>query len=149
MNLGGIVVILVPLSICAWAAWIDLRTREIPNRLPLLLLAALFLRLMLQQTIQPTWQHLCGGVLALTAGCVLARADRFGGGDVKLFAVLGAWYGIYAIPSLAMWIAIAGLPLAVIAAARKQISFAYGPAIFIGVCVQEGAPHLLQQIALR
>jgi len=93
------------------------------------------------------WEHLAGAVMATGLGVVVGYGDRFGGGDVKLFGALGAWFGLYAVIPLALWIAIAGLPLAVIAAIRKQQDFAYAPAILLGVCVHVAAPDLLQRIA--
>ena len=81
---------------------------------------------------------------ALVVGC----GDRFGGGDVKLFGALGAWFGLFAVFPLALWIAIAGLPLAIVAAMRKQSDFAYAPAIFAGVCVHCASPDLIQRIML-
>ena len=83
---------------------------------------------------------------ALLLGCIIAREDRFGGGDVKLFAALGGWFGITAVIPLALWTAIAGLLLAIVAAARGDKDYAYGPAIFIGACVHWLAPDLLGRI---
>ena len=94
------------------------------------------------------WEHLAGAIVATLAGLLVGRGDRFGGGDVKLFGALGAWFGLFAVFPLALWIAIAGLPLAIVAAMRKQSDFAYAPAIFAGVCVHCASPDLIQRIML-
>ncbi|MCP4767437.1 MAG: prepilin peptidase [Gammaproteobacteria bacterium] len=140
-------IVWIPIVIAAIAVVFDLRSREIPDSLPIVLVLLAFLQFALPVASSTWWSHLLGGLLALIAGAVLAHRDGFGGGDVKLFAALGCWFGIGGVFPLALWIALAGLPLAVIAAARKQVDFAYAPAILIGVCVHSYAPHLLHQLA--
>ncbi|HBJ37724.1 MAG TPA: hypothetical protein DDZ51_23805 [Planctomycetaceae bacterium] len=137
----------VPLVACCIAVFHDLRTREIPDWLPILMILLFTLRWILGGASLPWWHHIGGGLVALAIGLVVGYGDRFGGGDIKLFATIGLWFGLFAVVPLALWIAIAGLPLAVIAAARKQNDFAYAPAILVGVCVHVWAPNLLQQLA--
>ncbi len=133
----------IPILTCGLAVVFDLRSREIPNALALGLLAVLPLKLVFADSGPSWWMHIAGGVVALLVASVVGYGDRFGGGDIKLFAALGAWFGLFAIIPLALWTAIAGLPLAVIAALRKQQDFAYAPAIFLGVCVYVLSPDLL------
>ena len=137
---------LIPLSICLLAAFIDLRTREIPDALPLALVITTPLYV-LWSSGSVWWQHLLGGCIAFVLAALLGRGDRFGGGDVKLFAALGLWFGLAAVIPLAMWIAIAGLPLAIIAALRKQKDFAYAPAILLGVVIHLADPDLINRVA--
>jgi prepilin peptidase CpaA len=127
----------------------DLRSREIPDWIPLGVLVLVPLDVYVGGSDLLWWHRFAGGLLALGIGLLVGYGDRFGGGDVKLFGALGAWFGVAAVIPLALWTAIAGLPLAVIAAVRKQQDFAYAPAIFIGVCVHVFAPNLLLQIAGR
>ncbi len=140
-------IVWIPIVIGAIAVVFDLRSREIPDSLSIVLVLLAFLQLALPITSLTWWSRLLGGLVALLVGAVLAYRDGFGGGDVKLFAALGCWFGIGGVFPLALWIALAGLPLALIAAARKQVDFAYAPAILIGVCVHSFAPHLLHQLA--
>lgn len=142
-------IIWLPIVISAIAVVFDLRSREIPDSLSVVLALLAFLQLALANSTLTWWSRLLGGLAALTIGVVLAYRDGFGGGDVKLFAALGCWFGLGGVFPLALWIALAGLPLALIAAARKQKDFAYAPAILIGVCVHSFAPHLLHQLATR
>ncbi len=138
---------LLPIALCGFATVHDLRRREIPDWIPLLILAGTPLPWAVGVADFVWWEHLAGAVIATTFALAIGYGDRFGGGDVKLFGALGAWFGLYAVIPLALWIAIAGLPLAVIAAIRKQQDFAYAPAILLGVCVHVAIPDLLQRIA--
>lgn len=136
-----------PIALCGIAMAFDLRTREIPDTISIVLVVASVLALV-GSMVPPAWHsRLLGGLIALLLGTVLARRDGFGGGDVKLFAALGCWFGVGSLFALAIWTALAGLPLAMIALARKQPDFAYAPAIFTGVCVHSFFPDLLQRIA--
>jgi Flp pilus assembly protein protease CpaA len=138
--------LLFPVFACGVAVVQDLRSREISDWLSIIIIAIFPVRMMIGEA-SPWWQHLIGGALAMMLGLVVGRHDRFGGGDIKLFAALGLWFGVSAVVPLALWIAIAGLPLAIIAAVRKQTDFAYAPAIFVGVCVHVLVPDLLVHIA--
>lgn len=137
---------LIPIILCVIAAAWDLRTREIPDTVPVLLLVLLPVKLALIGFSDWPW-HVLGGVVGFLVAAVIAGRDRFGGGDVKLFAGTAAWFGLGAVIPLAVWIGIAGLPLCILAMLRKQADLAYGPAILMGVCVHAIAPRLLQQIA--
>ena len=136
----------IPILCCLVAAVIDLRTREIPDSLSVVLLLLTPLKVVITES-SAWWHHLAGGVIAIAIAVLLSRGERFGGGDVKLFTALGAWFGVAAVIPLAMWIAIAGLPLAIAAALKKQEHFAYCPAILIGVIVQAVAPDLVSRLA--
>ena len=137
---------LLVVLLCLIAAAIDLRFREIPDSIWILIVALMPLRIWWLWPDVPTWHCVVGAVVALAIGGLVAGEDRFGGGDVKLFAALGGWFGIFAVVPLAMWCAIAGLVLAIVAAMRKQNDYAYGPAITIGVIVHWLVPDLLGRI---
>lgn len=137
---------LFPVIICGVAVAWDLRKREIPDTLSLILLVGSLVALAFGDWTQ-WWSHALGGVVGLLAAALVSRGDRFGGGDVKLFASLCTWFGIFSVVPLGLWIAIAGLPLSVVAALRKQEDLAYAPAIFIGVCVHVMCPDLFLRIA--
>ncbi|WP_218932957.1 prepilin peptidase [Roseimaritima multifibrata] len=136
----------LPAVVCGVAVYHDLRSREIPDWLPIALVLLFPVRLLLAPDAGVWWQHLVGGALALCLGLVVGRGDRFGGGDIKLFAAIVMWFGVSSLLPLAMWIAIAGLPLAIFAAVRKQEDFAYAPAILAGVFLYSVAPDLVQRI---
>ena len=77
----------------------DLRSRQIPNAVPVLLLAffALYAAAGAVRPVETLWQHFAVGAAVLGAGFLLYLTGRFGAGDSKLLAVAGVWIG----PSLA------------------------------------------------
>ena len=77
------------------AAVSDLRTRQVSNAIPLLLLG-LFAVYAAAGAVRPAtslWQHLAIGAVLLAAGFALYTTGRFGGADAKLIAVAGLWAG--------------------------------------------------------
>ena len=137
---------LVPVVLTLVAALVDVRRREIPDSIWVVIVALVPLRVWWLWPEIVLWQLPAGAVVALLLSCIVARNDRFGGGDVKLFAALGAWFGLFSVIPLALWCAIAGLPLALVAAARGKNDYAYGPAILIGVSIHWLMPDLLGRI---
>ena len=77
----------------------DVRRRQIPNELPLLLLAffALYAATGAVRPPAALWEHFAVGAAMLAAGFALYSTGRFGAGDGKLLAVAAVWIG----PSLA------------------------------------------------
>lgn len=74
----------------------DLRRRQIPNTVPVLLLA-LFGAYAFTDTIGSLgslWPHLVIGVVMLGVGFVLYLTGSLGAGDGKLLAVAGLWVGL-------------------------------------------------------
>ncbi|MEM9365532.1 MAG: A24 family peptidase [Planctomycetota bacterium] len=136
----------LPIVVCGLAAGWDLYKREIPDALSVVLVLATCTKVIgTDNTVW--WNHLIGGLLGLLMGMLVGQRDRFGGGDVKLFASLTMWFGLFAIVPLALWIALAGLPLSLLALMRKQRDLAYAPAILAGVCLHVWQPDLLHRIA--
>ncbi len=137
---------LIPVALTFVATMVDVKKREIPDWTWISIVALVPLRVWCLWPNVVPYQLVAGAIVALLVGCFVAKGDRFGGGDVKLFAALGAWFGLFAVIPLMLWIAIAGFPLALIAAFRRQDDFAYGPAILAGVAVHWAFPNLLGQI---
>ncbi len=73
------------------AAVTDLRWLRIPNPLVLAGLVLAVLRLVLEP-IDP-WAHLLAGAVVFALTLPLFAFDLMGGGDAKLFPVLGLWLG--------------------------------------------------------
>jgi prepilin peptidase CpaA len=76
-----------------WAALIDLRTRRIPNWLTFSLAAAGLLQSVLPGHVVSPGHSLLGLLTGLVLNIGLFAINVRGGGDVKLFAALGAWVG--------------------------------------------------------
>jgi len=130
------------------AATCDLRTREIPDWIPLAVAgwAALATAIGLREV---TWVGLLSGIALATAVALpLFYVGAFGGGDAKLLLAVGAAVGPYALLSVLAWMAVAGGALALVAMARKTREFAYGPAIAFGVVVETVWPGGLARVLL-
>jgi len=140
------VVLLLPVL---FALVCDLRSREIPDWIPLLIfvLACLATARGLHNV---TWLGLIAGMLlGLGLSAVVFCLGGLGGGDVKLLAAIGAAVGPWALLSILAWMAFAGGVLALIAAARGKRDFAYVPAIAVGVVVETVWPGGLAHVLLR
>ena len=93
----------------AWSllliAWVDQRSRRIPNRLLLLLLAVRTVILALECLVyQEYWISMvisAGAGMIFSGGmfliCYVIDRGGIGAGDVKLLAVLGYWMGVGAV----------------------------------------------------
>ena len=125
-------VLLVPLALLAIASWHDLRTREIPDWIAILLVLTAVVAAALGLANIRWWMVLAGGALGLGVGFLLFRYANFGGGDAKLLAAVGALLGPVGLMFLLFWMALAGGVLALVALLRGQRDYAYGPAIAAG-----------------
>jgi prepilin peptidase CpaA len=125
----------VPLGFVLVAVVHDLRRREVPDWISVLLLvwavAATTLRL------HPVgWLSALGGLaLGFALSTVFFALGGLGAGDVKLLTALGAALGHVAVLFTLFWIALAGGLLALVALARGQRDLAYVPAIALGLFV--------------
>ena len=122
-----------PLATVVWATVVDLRRREIPDRvsvsLTLWAIAAEFLG-----WLPFRWDAmLLGLVVGLLVGSLGFYYESLGGGDVKLLAALGASVGVAAMWPLLFWTAMAGGLLALIAKWRGERELAFAPAIALGL----------------
>ena len=122
----------VPGVIALGAVPTDLKKREIPNTVPVLMLVWAVVGTWLGWT-GLTWTNAGLGFLLTLALAMLFAALKFGGGDVKLIATIGAAVGLAGSLLALFWIAIMGGVFAVIASARGQKDFAYAPAIALGL----------------
>ena len=113
----------------ALASLCDLKTREVPDWIPLsVVIVAVTAGTFHLGGIQP-WMIVTGGALGLLIGLVLFRWAQFGGADAKLVAAVGCLLGPIGLFFLLFWMAVLGGVLALIAVARGHTSYAYVPAI--------------------
>ncbi len=120
---------LVPLLI---ASVYDLRTREVPNWISILLLSVATGAAVMGVAGIRFWMVGSGGLLGLAIGATLFRFAELGGGDAKLIAAIGALLGPVGLVIVLFWMAVSGGVLALIAMARGQRDYAYAPAIAAG-----------------
>ena len=110
-------------SVLVFAAINDVRRMNIPNSVPIaafvIFLAALFYQLFFIDglTLLKTADYLIGGLLAFGIGLALFVMGVMGGGDSKLFAVLGFWFGVSGLLQTAIIISLTGVFVAAVYAA--------------------------------
>ncbi len=139
----SLLVVLVPLALLGVATVCDLRKREVPDWISVVILiwgitsAGLGLH-------EIGWiDVLLGVALGFGLGALVFYCGGLGGADVKLIAATGAVLGPVALLIVLFWMALAGGVLALIAAARGQRDYAYVPAIMAGY-----AAYLLWPVGL-
>lgn len=94
MHLAQRFLILLPMfALLAWAAVVDLRSRRIPNWLTLSLALTGIVQSFLALHAATPWMSLLGLITGFVLNVGLFALHIRGGGDVKLFAGLGAWLG--------------------------------------------------------
>ena len=125
-------VFIIALMLLLVATWWDLRTREIPNWISIALLAVAISAALLEIANVKLWMVFSGGLLGLVIGFALFRFAKFGGGDAKLIAAIGALLGPVGLLFMLFWMALAGGVLALISLVRRQSDYAYVPAITAG-----------------
>jgi prepilin peptidase CpaA len=127
-----VLILIVPVVLLMIATWSDLRTREIPDWISVALILIGIAAAAFGWAGIRWWIVLSGLLLGFLIGLALFRFAKFGGGDAKLIAGIGAILGPVGLLILLFWMAIAGGVLALIAMNRGQRDYAYGPAILAG-----------------
>ncbi|MBV8554160.1 MAG: prepilin peptidase [Planctomycetaceae bacterium] len=126
------------------ATGFDLRSREVPNTIPVLLLGWAIVVVAFRLDGNGWGSMLVGLSVGLLASGFFFALGGLGGGDVKLIAALGAVLGHPAIWPALFWIALAGGGFSLIALIRGRRDLAYLPAIALGLSI-----HLLWQLRTR
>ena len=125
-------ILLVPVLLLVIASAIDLRTREIPDWISVALVLIGITAAGFGWAGVRWWMVLSGLLLGFLIGLALFRFAKFGGGDAKLIAGIGAILGPVGLLFALFWMAIFGGVLALVAVIRGQRDYAYGPAILAG-----------------
>ncbi len=124
------------------AALSDLRRFRIPNRDPLLLLAAFVIAALARPPAGAALvAHLAAGLVVFAAGAALFRLGVWGGGDVKLLAGVAVWCGFGGLACVLAVMARAGglLALAVLLAGRLRGRATGGGHLPYGLAIAAGA----------
>jgi Flp pilus assembly protein protease CpaA len=102
------------------AAWSDIRTRRIPNRLTV---GALVLALALRLPLGP--EALLSGIAGLSFAFILVfplfALGGFGGGDAKLLMAMGAFLGVEGLFPGLLAIGVIGAAMALVLALRRVV----------------------------
>lgn len=118
----------------------DIHYKIIPNRV-LLVFAVIFLVLRIAIPLEPWWDMLIGSAIGFGLLLLIAIVSKggMGGGDIKLFAVLGlvlGWKGVLLAFFLAALIgAIAGIIGMVAGKIRRKQPMPFAPAISLGTII--------------
>jgi len=131
----------VALGLVLVATVFDLRRREVPDTISVLLLGWAVLAAMLRLDGRGWGAMLAGLAAGLLCSGSFFVLGGLGGGDVKLIAALGAVLGHPAIWPALFWIALAGAVFAIVALVRGRRDLAYLPAIALGLVI-----HLFWQL---
>jgi prepilin peptidase CpaA len=107
-----------------WAALLlaasaqDLRSLRISNKitLPTLILSLLYA---VSFSDRPLWEHFASLLLTFFAGLLLFKARWFGGGDVKLLIAVSAFFSVFDLPRVFIFISIAGAAVTAVIYALK------------------------------
>ncbi|WP_439816520.1 prepilin peptidase [Zavarzinia sp. CC-PAN008] len=139
-------------AVLAWLSLVDLRSGRLPDRVTLPTLAA-GLAVNAFGLLVPWDQALLGMVCGYGAlwlpNALYARRGRvaFGGGDLKLAALLGAWLGVGALPGLFLVAFVAGTCACAPLLATGRVALAsrvpFGPALALGGVVVFLVPDIL------
>lgn len=121
------------LPVLALASWMDLRSRTVANRL---LLFGLVLLLGLSRwTIDGVGYALAGGLVGLLVFLPFYLKRGMGAGDIKLMGLVGCYLGPAGVLVVALYSALAGGALAVLALTTGLLGrrLPYAVAISLGV----------------
>ncbi|WP_430453856.1 A24 family peptidase [Rhodopirellula europaea] len=127
----------------AWACLHDVRTREIPDWISVLIGSVAVISSLLGWLGLPIVWVLAGGVVGLAIAYALFRFAKLGGGDGKLIIAIAMLVGPVGILIVLFGMAIAGGVLSLIAMLRGQSDYAYVPAITAGFVGYVGFVHFL------
>ena len=125
-------ILIIPVLLLLIASLHDIRTREIPNWISVVLFVIGMASAGFGWAGIRWWMVFSGSVLGLSIGLALYRFAKFGGGDARLIAGIGAILGPVGLLIALFWMALAGGVLALVAMIRGQRDYAYGPAIAVG-----------------
>ena len=110
-----------------WAAFTDLTTMTIPNRLTIGLAAAFVPVALFAQLSLAGWGlHIGLGVAGLALGMTLFALNFMGGGDAKLIAAASLWLGFHGFVALLVYTAIFGGVLTLGIVLMRKFFWHYG-----------------------
>ena len=108
-----LLLLIVCCALLVAAVVFDLRSRQIPNTVPLALLGlfALHAAVFGHRDMVPLWAHVLTGAVLLAVGFVLFLMGVLGAGDGKLMAAAGLWVGPAGMGSFLVGVGLLGLGL--------------------------------------
>lgn len=117
------VTLLLFVALMLLAAVSDLVRFTIPNKLCIAIAALFPVAAMMAGFSLPLFGfHLLGGILALVLGMALFAPGWIGGGDAKLFAAAGFWFGISGLTAFLMYTALIGGGLVIVLLVARKFA---------------------------
>lgn len=105
-----------------WAAWSDIKSFTIPNRVSLAI-ALLYPAYVMAAPVQPDWLLACGlAAVVFALGAFAFARGWFGGGDVKLLTAVSLWAGPTLFSEVILVTALAGGVLALVVLAQPAMT---------------------------
>jgi prepilin peptidase CpaA len=120
MDLRELLGFLPMLVLLAWAAVVDIRTRRIPNWMTGALVISGLVQSGLAYWSLTTGQALAGLGVGFGLTFILFAIGAMGGGDVKMFAGIGAWVGPFRIFEIFAAAALVGMVIVIFQAIQGQ-----------------------------
>lgn len=146
----GLNMVVMPQYLLMWecmlvGAWIDFKVKKIPNLIFVILLAGRCIGLLVEMAMYPDNLiailldaipgMLIGGIIVLA--CRLLSRGGVGAGDVKLFAMIGLYFGVVYTLNILFYTtfiaAFVAIVLLVSKKAKMKSTLAFGPFAFIGI----------------
>ncbi|MFQ5346587.1 MAG: prepilin peptidase [Rhodothalassiaceae bacterium] len=104
-----------------WAVWTDLRSRLIPNRIPLAVVLLFFLAAW-SGVVDGIWMHLAVFAAVLAVSVALFALGILGGGDAKLIPAVSLWAGSDRLVPFLVVMTLTGGLLALLLLVRRRLS---------------------------
>lgn len=117
----GTVALWLLAAVCGSGAWLDLRSRRLPNWLCLAAWLLGVAQMAMIGTGPEVASALAHSVLALVTGMLVFRAGFIGGGDAKFYAGLAVWMPLSKAVPFLLATSLAGLVLVLAMFARRAI----------------------------
>ncbi len=140
----------IPLSLTFVAVIHDLRTREVPDWISVVVFAGGVIATSLGAGAATWTSFALATLVAVVIGGTLFAVGGWGGADVKLLAALAGWLGLGGLLAVMFWMSIVGAVLAIVYRARGASTLPYIPAIAAGLWIHlvwpDALTHFVRQV---
>ncbi|RMD88735.1 MAG: pilus assembly protein CpaA [Alphaproteobacteria bacterium] len=135
-------------ALLGWAVWTDLRSRLIPNRIPLAVIL-LFIPAAWSGVVGEVWMHLAVFVAVLIVSVAFFAFGILGGGDAKLIPAVSLWAGSDRLVPFLVVMTLTGGLLALILLVRRRLreepSNAHAGSVPYAVAIAAGAIAIVSE----
>ncbi|MBL8830720.1 MAG: prepilin peptidase [Planctomycetaceae bacterium] len=136
----------IPLTLTFVAVIHDLRTREVPDWISVVVLVGGVIATALGSGAETWSSFVLATLVAAIIGFTLFALGGWGGADVKLLVALAGWLGLGGLLAVMFWMAIVGAALAILYRLRGASTLPYIPAIAAGLLIHIVWPDALTHL---